>query len=250
MSDENEQVNRTLRDQLDRELSTLALTEGARFRLRRAIGERTAEGGGARSRRRLPAPRWTVPVVTAAVVLMIGVPGLAVRHLRATSPATPGVTTTVAVPAGPGRLSPSPTATPSTTVAERPVASPSVPPRTVPSPAASSVPPRLTLVVVPKLVAGSPVIVQIMASDGSPGTAVAAQTKRQAVDATALAVDWGDGQSGREQLVCPIKAGPTKMVADAKHTYRRPGRYTVTVGPIVASCWGTFPALTATITVR
>jgi len=249
MSDENEQVNRALREQLDRELSPLALTEGARFRFRRAIGERTAEGGGARSRRRLPAPRWTVPVVTAAVVLMIGVPGLAVRYLRSAPPATPGVTTTVAVPAGPGHLNPTPTTTPSATVAERPVASPSVPPRTVPSPAVSSVPPRLTLVVVPKLAAGSPVIVQVMGSGAFPGTAAAAQTKRQALDATLL-VDWGDGQSERQQLACPTgAAGATKMVADAKHTYRRPGRYTVTVGPIAVACWGKFPALTATITV-
>ena len=250
MSDENEQVNRMVREQLDRELGPLALTEGARFRFRRAIGERPAEGGRVRGRRRLPAPRWTVPVVTAAVVMMIGVPGLAVRYLRPATPAAPGIATTVAVPAGPGRPTPTPTRTPSTTVAERPVADPSKPPLAVPSPAVSSVPPRLTLVVVPKLVAGSPVIVQIMASGGTPSTAVAPQTKRQVLD-TALTVDLGDGQSGRQQLGCPTgAAGKAQMVADAKHTYRRAGRYTVTVGPIVSACWGKFAALTATITVR
>jgi hypothetical protein len=240
MSDENRQ----LREQLDHELARLELTDAARRRFRTSIGERAT--------RRHAAPRWPVPVVTAAVLVLIGVPGLAVRQLRA-APGAPAASTTVVVPAGPGQPSPrrsttapAPGTLPPTV---RAVPAQSRPASTqAPSAATAAILSRVDLAVAPQLVTvGRPVVATVKGTAGNLASPLPVEVKRGAATTGPLRVDWGDGQSERQVLACPTGAAGTTTMVQAKHTYRRPGKYLVVVTTATTSCWGRPTRLTAPV---
>ena len=133
-------------------------------------------------------------------------------------------------------------------------------------PASSLVVGRLVLTVTPSVAStGQPVSTTVTVVVDQPLTAAdKARADKAAVDQARavksmgtpaqnvgpLHVDWGDGTGDTQRAACPSLLASDVPKVVFRHSYRRPGKYPVTVPAATTGCWSTTQTLAATVAVR